>query len=86
MTSIRKAKKAFKRNPYYKGRKVITVIWMSCDMHPLRIRVESRQDIYAHIRKHRKASEYKLIRKLRGHSVSNVKFMDKERFHANMVI
>ena len=27
MTSIRKAKKAFKRNPYYKGRKVKTFVW-----------------------------------------------------------
>ena len=85
MTSIRKAKKAFKRNPYYRGQ-VITVIWMKPDNHCLRVRVTSEQDIYSSIRKHRKASEYKLARKLKKYRVSEVKFIDKERFHANMVI
>lgn len=85
MTSIRKAKKAFKRNPYYKGQ-VITVIWMKPDNHCLRIRVTSEQDIYSSIRKHRKASEYKLTRKLRKYSVVEVKFLDKEKFQANKVI
>lgn len=85
MTSIRKAKKVFKKNPYYKGQ-VITVIWMKLYRSNFKLRISSLQDTYSNIKKHRKASEYKLARKLKKYRVYEVKFIDKERFHANMVI
>ena len=78
MTSIRKAKKAFKRNPYYKGKKVKTFVW--------------RKAILENKTNHMFTS-WRFLYKKQGFNknvlmvkVCNVGFMDLKRYKQNLVL
>lgn len=79
MASIRKAKKAFKRNPYYKARKVKTFVWYnvisdaSCVIYTL----TRRRFLY------KKQSFRKLFLLS---NVSHVEFVDSKMYKENLVL
>lgn len=79
MTSIRKAKKAFKRNPYYKARKVKTFVWYNVipDASYMIHTLTRRSFIY----------KQQSFRKLFLFSnVSHVEFVDSKRYKENLVL
>ena len=79
MASIRKAKKTFKRNPYYKGRKVKTFVWHKVmpDVSYM-IRTLTRHSFL-----YKKQSFRKLFL---FSNVSHVEFVDSKRYKENLVL
>lgn len=79
MTSIRKAKKAFKRNPFYKGRKVKTFVWYnvisdaSCVIHTL----TRRSFLY-------KKQSFKNF--FLSCNIFHVEFVDSKRYKENLAL